>query len=736
MSDPTRAPAATGTTPPPSTGPSVLAGLVGGLLAVTFMFSYSAVVLTGDLEPYVPRLTGHFLLGGAIIALIIGLSSRFSGVVALPQDNPTAVLAVIVVSVTASSEVDVTTDELFTSIVVIISISTLVGAILFWLVGRFRLAVLAQYVPYPVVAGFLAATGWLLVKGSVGVMSGVTFELGELDNLRSVIDLLIPGIAFAVLLLAAGKLSNNVMLMPAIIVGSIGAFYAILWFSGASLDSAIAHGWLLEPFGGGMLLEPISLGDVEWSIVAGEVTGLGTVLVIAVISVLLNITALSSALGEEVDVDREVRLLGYANVPAGLGGSLIGYHYVSLSTLGRRMRGGGPTVAVIVAVMCLAAMTVAAPALSYVPRFVLGGMVLFIGLGFLDDWLLQSIKKLSKGDLVVIAVILAVVELVGFIEGVAIGLVATIILFIITYSKISVIRHSFSGRELRSTVERRTSQQAQLEALRSGVLLLKLHGFVFFASTVGLLEEVNTHLDADTPPTHLILDFEHVNGLDTSALHGLSKLKSLASDRDVALLYCSVPESIIAQFSEQSFLDGNATVELTFESSDEALEWCEDDLLRRAGLNQSPDELTFDYVLRAMLDSEAEMEIFRSVLETVEIDAGQTLSAVGEQHQSLDIVESGHVEVLARNGARLRRAGPGSLLGVAGFFRPGRQESVATVRAIEPCSIRRLTKDAYLDLIDDHPEVASEIQRYALVVLSDRFQANLSTLERVLRETS
>ena len=173
-----------------------------------------------------------------------------------------------------------------------------------------------------------------------------------------------------------------------------------------------------------------------------------------------------------------------------------------------------------------------------------------------------------------------------------------------------------------------------------------------------------------------------------------------------------------------------------FDSSDEALEWCEDDLLHRAGVEQSPDELTFDYVMRAMLESEAEMEVFESVLETIEVEPGQTISRVGEQSQSLDIVESGHVEVLSQDGARLRRAGPGSLLGVAGFFRPGRQESLATIRATERCTVRRLTKDAYLDLIDDHPDVASGLQRYALVVLSERFQANLSTLERVLRETS
>jgi len=38
---------------------SVIAGLVAGVLAVTFMFSYSAVIFTGELADYVPRATGQ-----------------------------------------------------------------------------------------------------------------------------------------------------------------------------------------------------------------------------------------------------------------------------------------------------------------------------------------------------------------------------------------------------------------------------------------------------------------------------------------------------------------------------------------------------------------------------------------------------------------------------------------------------------------------------------------------------
>ncbi len=54
---------------------SVIAGLVAGVLAVTSMFSYSAVIFTGELADYVPRATGQMLFGAVVIALVIGLFS-------------------------------------------------------------------------------------------------------------------------------------------------------------------------------------------------------------------------------------------------------------------------------------------------------------------------------------------------------------------------------------------------------------------------------------------------------------------------------------------------------------------------------------------------------------------------------------------------------------------------------------------------------------------------------------
>ena len=116
-----------------------------------------------------------------------------------------------------------------------------------------------------------------------------------------------------------------------------------------------------------------------------------------------------------------MRIAGIANLLAAPGGSLVGYHYVSLSTLGRRMQGDSRLVGVVVAAFCLISMTVGADALSIFPRFVLGGLVMFVGLGFLYEWVIQSWSRLNRSDLLIIAGVLLVVEFIGFLEGVAIA---------------------------------------------------------------------------------------------------------------------------------------------------------------------------------------------------------------------------------------------------------------------------------------------------------------------------
>lgn len=720
----------------PSVTTSIIAGLVAGLLGVTFMFSFSAVILTGELAPFVPRLAGHLLLGGFVLALVAGLWSQYKGVVALPQNNPTAVLAVIVVSVLAGSGGSVPPEILFTTVIALIALSTVIGGAMLWLVGRFRLGQIGTYVPYPVVAGFLAATGWLLFKGSFYVMSGQAFDLAHLGDLTEVADLWIPGAVFAVTLWLLSKYVANPFAMPIAIVVAIAGFFGILGITGTSRAAAVAGGWLLEPFGGGVLIEGINPADIDWSIVVDEAGGMLTVLVIVAISVLLNLTALSSTLGKEVDIDRELRMIGATNLAVGAAGSLIGYHYVSLSTLGHRLKGDSRIVGVVVAVICLAAMTVGADALALIPKFVLGGMVMFIGIGFLDEWLFQSARKLSRSDLAIIVAILIVVEMVGFLEGVAVGLVIAVINFVLTYSRISVIRHELSGNEIRSSIERPPHHQQVLSEAGDSLLYLKLNGFLFFATTVGLLEEITKRL-GDDRVLYIILDFEHVTGIDTSALHGIVKIKHSALEHGASIVACSLDSGLQEQLRSGEFADGSASIEPAFSDADDAVEWCENEILRLHGIEPKLDEHPLEAVLEHITGSQSEANTLQEHFTLLELDVGDYLVHRHEREPSLFFVESGELTVFAEEkdvALRIRRVATGALLGIATFFQRHGPDMSMSIKADTPARVYALSKESLADLAANDPDAAIALQAYALEVLSERHAANVAWFERILRE--
>jgi len=720
---------------------SVIAGLVAGVLAVTFMFSYSAVIFTGELADYVPRATGQMLFGAVVIALIVGLFSQFRGAVALPQDNPTAVIAVMIAALSQAQAGIADPETLFIQATVVMILSTLLAGLIFIAIGHWRLATLVHFIPYPVIAGFLAGTGWLLLKGSFSVMSGVTLEWANISALLGEVVLWGPGAAFAAIVLFGSQRFTHYLVMPGLILGAIALFHVVLLATGTSVQSAISQGWLLEPFGDGGLWQPIGVADIamiDWHVLVGEVTGLGTILVIAVISVLLNLTALESAFGHDIDVNREIRTTGYANLCAAAGGSLIGYHLVSLSTLGKRMKGDSRLIGVVIAGFCLFAMTLGADALSYVPRFVLGGLVMFIGLGFLNDWVVQSWSKLSRADVAIILSILAVIEVLGFLEGVAFGIAAAAILFIVNYSRINVVRYALTGKDIQSNIGRPADHRSHLIAEGEQILFLKLHGFIFFATTIGLIRTIASRLgESASRVKFVVLDFQHVTGIDTSALHGFVKIKQQAVECGVQLALTHVSPQIDRQFRAEKFLDGDAVIDLVFDDADHALEWCENAVLREVGYEPGLEVHPLADQLATIFETESDRETFALYLEPVEFAATDYLIHAQDHERRLFLIEAGELTVTVDKGDgeayRLRRIGPGSLLGTAGFFRHGDGAALVSAQADTNGRAFALTAGGFSRMTVEHPKLALAFQSFVLGQLSDLYANNLRVLEVVLR---
>jgi SulP family sulfate permease len=114
-----------------------------------------------------------------------------------------------------------------------------------------------------------------------------------------------------------------------------------------------------------------------------------------------------------------------------------------------------------------------------VPTFILGGLLIYVGLEFLIDWVWKARGELPLSGYVVVLVILVVIIFSDILQGVTFGFFIAIILFVINYSKLSVIKIETNASEHASNVDRDLETRELLNKEGNRVLILILQGFIF-----------------------------------------------------------------------------------------------------------------------------------------------------------------------------------------------------------------------------------------------------------------
>src|SRR5205085_6082885 len=141
------------------------------------------------------------------------------------------------------------------------------------------------------------------------------------------------------------------------------------WIGNMSPAQLSAQGWLLGPFSGAGLWQfPLSvdrLAQTNWSTIAGQAGNIAPILVISVIGLLLNASGLELIVKRDIDLNHELLITGFANMVAGLGGGIVGYHAVSVSSLSHAMSGGKRLPGILMGVALGATVFLGAAAFSY-----------------------------------------------------------------------------------------------------------------------------------------------------------------------------------------------------------------------------------------------------------------------------------------------------------------------------------------------------------------------------------
>ena len=720
--------------------PSLITSSVVAMMTVVMSVSFVALIFVDPITGLVGEGTSLMLLMAAILGVFMAVFSSYAGTIAIPQDRVAPIVALmtsLIIHRMAGSP------PMMIGVTVLAAIATstlLVGVVLFFL-GTYRLGNIVRFTPYPVIGGFLAGSGWLLLTGSFRVVSGETFSLQGLGHSFSSGTLLawLPCAIFGTVAYLGVRFSRHYLTLPVLVFASALGFYGWLGFSHNALDTARAHGWILSvPTGAGVghILTFPSLMHADWAVVFSQYPSFIALLLTSIVSILLNTSALELAADEDIDLNRELRAAGMANVVGGFSGGMIGFQSLSLSSLAIGMGVRSRFVGLISAGVCLMLLGFGTEALGYIPKFILGGILFYAGLAFLTEWIFDAYFRLIREDYFLVLFILAIVALRSYPEGVGAGIIVATVIFVLKYSTVNVISRTLSGDSPRSTVDRSPVETRLLNDHGGQIHIMRLKGFIFFGSADNLLNTIRERqADATLPSlSYVILDFQQVSGLDTSGLISVQKLARLARKLGFTILAASVPTDIQNSFRNAKLVGEVPGQIRIFRDRDFSIEWCENAILLREDTESRKDTRKLPQILNDFHPWETDPHALFAYLERQEVAKNHYLMLQGDPSDDLFFIESGRVRVVVEldNGRlmRVRTMEPGTVVGEIGLYLG--QPRVASVVTEEPCVVLRLGAEALERMQKENPALASAFHEFMVRVLAERVTQQNRTLRALV----
>lgn len=716
----------------------VTGGVIGGMEAL-FAISFAGLVFSGALAPAAGTLIGTALVSAVVVLLLTSHRTTLPDALGSVQDASAAILVVVTAGVVAQLGPD--HPGLVGTALVAVAATTATTGLLLWGIGRFHLGQVVRYVPYPVVGGFLAGSGWLLLAGGVDLLAtdllaanGALAAIREVGTDPARGGQVLLGLAFAVGLLVGQRRGLGGSLLPIASVTAIVGFHLVAAV-GPGLDAMRDAGWLLGPFPTGALWppDPSLLADVQLGAVASQGVAILMVAALSAVSLLLTASGIELSTGADADMDQELRVAGSANLLVAATGGVPGFHALSLSDLVRRAGASGRHVGLVAAGVLLVALIFGSGPISAVPRFVVGGLLAYLGLSFLVEWLVDGWTTLERVDYGLVLVIVVVIAAVGFLPGVAVGLVLTAALFLVTYSRTEVVRTRRTGATTPSRLDRSVADQTVLEGERARIAVLELQGFLFFGTGHGLAEEVRRLLEEAPTTAFVVLDLSRVTGVDSSAVRSLARILQRLARAEVDLVLAGGGDRIARSLRADPEAPHDR-LRLT-PDLDHAMQWCEEQLLARATPSADPSPTSLRDLLRDELGSDALVARLEAVLERQVVPAGTRILTRGDDDRDLYLVEHGRLTVHLPGpdgtSIRIRELHAGTVIGEIGLELgvPRAADVVADSEVV----LLRLPADALARLEVDDPPLASAVHRALARLLARRLVTSLRTIEALER---
>jgi SulP family sulfate permease len=697
---------------------SVIAGVVVGIFSLLFYVSYAALIFSGPLSPWLAHgLTATFITG-AIGGMVTSLRSSLPFAIGGPDGSTCAVTAALVGTLAARLAANGADAGLLTATLVALALCTALTGLLLCGLGLAQLGRAIRFIPYPVIGGFLGASGCLMLMGALKVMTGYRLTLANIGNVMDV--KLLGGFAIAAFLLVGRKYWKTPLAMPVQLLVSVVIFYIVLLLLGVPIADAQANGWMfvLPSARAFALPSSLELGRFPWNALPELGADFIAVMFVSTISILLNITAIELATKKEASLDRELKVQGVANL---LCASLGGYVSCITSTRSRlnfTIGNNSRVAGLIIAAMSAASLFINPEFLGYMPKCVLGGLLLTIGYDSVWRWIVGTASQLARLEYLSLLAIALIIVFWGFLPGVSIGVIFGCATFALSAGRINVIKFAFDGSEYRSSLDRGPQELSLLAAHGRELQGLRLQSYLFFGSANRLYEHVKALLAQNPECRFLLIDFGLVTGTDSSAVHSFTQIKQAVSALGARLVLVNLTPPIEKAFSDNQFISKDV---LVVPELDRGLEHCENEIISaHSGAGSEAGSLR-DWLTTALGDAEL-ATLLASKCKRYDFDVGDILALQGAPSDSMHFIVDGRVGIIVNleggRSIRVRSLGRLTTVGEMGLL-TGRPRS-ASVQAEVATIAYELRADAFERLKVEHPALMQALLTFVIGLMAER----------------
>jgi high affinity sulfate transporter 1 len=417
------------------------------------------------------------------------------------------------------------------------TLTAMVGAFLL-LASVLRLGFVANFISTPVLTGFKAGIGLVIVLDQLPKLLGVHIEkAGFFRDLLSVAQhlpetsplTLAVAVATLVVLVGMERLWPRA---PAPLVAVGGAIAASWLFSlqaqGVSIVGLIPQGFpsLTMPDAG-----------LVWQLVPGA-------LGIALMSFTETIAAgraFAAPSDPPIRSNRELLATGVANLGGALTGAMPGGGGTSQTAVVRSAGGQSQKASLVTAAAAVATMLLLAPLLGLMPNATLAAVVIVYSVGLIKPKEFRRILRVRTMEFRWALVACLGVLVFGTLKGI---LVAIIVSTIGLASQAANPKVYVIGRKRGADVLRPLTPEHPDDETFEGLLILRPEGRLFFVNAQGIADQINA-LVTQHQPRVVALDMSRVPDLEYSALQMLIEGAQRAADRGVTVWLAALNPAVL-----------------------------------------------------------------------------------------------------------------------------------------------------------------------------------------------